>query len=127
MALPTHHHPDGRASSFSTPPSGGIKAVTWADVQQMAVILGALVLALVIAISLLPHNVSFMDAVRLAGAAGKLNAVDLAFRLERSLQLWSGLIGGKFLLLAYFGTRSEPGAALSDRQIDRSKPPEPAV
>ncbi len=57
--------------------TGGIKAVTWADVQQMAVIMGALVLALVIAISLLPRDVSFIDAVRIAGAAGKLNAVDL--------------------------------------------------
>src|SRR5712691_7089666 len=58
---------------------GGIKAVQWADVQQMAVILFALVLALGIAISLLPPDVSFFDAVKLAGAAGKLNPVTTGF------------------------------------------------
>src|SRR5712692_9199877 len=50
--------------------TGGIKAITWADVQQMVLILCALVLALGIAVHLLPQGVSFMDAVRLAGAAG---------------------------------------------------------
>src|SRR3954467_14220807 len=49
---------------------GGIKAVTWADVQQMSVILGALVLALVLALRLLPPDVSFTDALSVAGAAG---------------------------------------------------------
>src|SRR5271166_1435842 len=51
---------------------GGIKAVTWADVQQMSLILCGLVLALVLAVHLLPRNVSFGDAVSLAGAAGRL-------------------------------------------------------
>src|SRR5271163_3040283 len=55
---------------------GGIKAITWADVQQMIVILVALALALAIAVWRLPSDVSFFDAVRIAGAAGKLNAVD---------------------------------------------------
>ena len=65
---------------------GGIKAVTWADVQQMIVIMAALVLALVIADIHAAADVSFLDAVSIAGAAGKLNAVDHAFRLERPLQ-----------------------------------------
>src|SRR5690349_5883554 len=55
---------------------GGIKAVTWADVQQMIVILASLVFALGIAIYLMPSNVSFRDALTVAGAAGRLNAVD---------------------------------------------------
>src|SRR5579863_10469673 len=54
--------------------SGGIKAVTWADVLQMGMIMGALLLALGIAISMLPSDISFLDALRLAGAAGRLNA-----------------------------------------------------
>ena len=58
---------------------GGIKAVTWADVPQMTLILASLLLAFGIAVHLLPHSVSFGDAVSLAGAAGRLNAVNLHF------------------------------------------------
>jgi SSS family solute:Na+ symporter len=58
---------------------GGIKAVTWADVQQMALILCGLVIALFMAVHLLPPGVSFSDAVSLAGASGKLNAVTFHF------------------------------------------------
>jgi len=58
---------------------GGIKAVTWADVQQMVVILIGLVLSLLVAISLLPPDVSFTQALTLAGAAGRLNAVTTTF------------------------------------------------
>src|SRR5262249_27883883 len=83
---------------------GGIKAVTWADVQQMMVILLSLILAFAIAISLLPKDVSFFDAVRLAGAAGRLNAVTTTFDWNDRYTLWSGLLGGMFLALAYFGT-----------------------
>src|SRR5229473_7962340 len=53
--------------------TGGIKAVTWADVQQMVVIMGALALALAVVVWKLPSDVSFFDAVKLAGAAGRLN------------------------------------------------------
>src|SRR4029078_4599182 len=80
-----------------------IKAVTWADVQQMAVILLALVAAFVVAITMLPADVSFLDAVKLAGAAGKLNAVTTTFDWNDRYNIWSGLIGGMFLALAYFG------------------------
>src|SRR6204780_2177547 len=83
---------------------GGIKAVTWADVLQMAVIMSALVLAFGVAISMLPPDVSFLDAVRLAGGAGKLNAVTTTFDWNDRYNIWSGLIGGMFLALAYFGT-----------------------
>ncbi len=83
---------------------GGIKAVTWADVQQMTVIMLALAMAFGVAISMLPHDVSFLDAVKLAGAAGKLNAVTTTFDWNDRYNIWSGLIGGMFLALAYFGT-----------------------
>src|SRR5579863_2740851 len=102
--------------------SGGIKAVTWADVQQMAVIMGALVLALVIAISRLPADVSFMDAVRIAGAAGKLNVVVTAFNWNDRYNLCTGLIGATFLMLAYFGTdQSQVQRYLTGKSIGQSR------
>jgi len=102
--------------------SGGIKAVTWADVQQMAVIMGALILSLIIAVRLLPPDVSFLDAVRLAGAAGRLNAVDLHFDWNNRYNLWSGLIGGMFLMLAYFGCdQSQVQRYLTGRSIGQSR------
>src|SRR5215471_12618773 len=81
---------------------GGIKAITWADVQQMIVILISLALALVIAVSSLPKDVSFFDALKIAGAAGRLNAVTTQFDWSDRYNLWSGLIGGMFLALSYF-------------------------
>src|SRR5579863_8005325 len=101
---------------------GGIKAVTWADVQQMSLILCGLVLALVLAIHLLPHNVSFMDAVSLAGAAGRLNAVTWSFDWNDRYNVWSGLIGGMFLALAYFGTdQSQVQRYLTGKSIAQSR------
>jgi Na+/proline symporter len=102
--------------------SGGIKAVTWADVQQMMMILAALLLSLGIAISLLPGDISFLNAVRLAGAAGRLNAVDLHFDWNNRYNVWSGLIGGTFLSLAYFGTdQSQVQRYLTGRSIAQSR------
>ena len=102
--------------------SGGIKAVTWADVQQMVMILGALLLSLVVAITLLPSDVSFAGAVRLAGAAGRLNAVDFHFDPDNRYNLWSGLIGGSFLALAYFGCdQSQVQRYLTGRSIAQSR------
>lgn len=102
--------------------SGGIKAVTWADVLQMGMIMGALLLALGIAISMLPAGVSFLDAVRLAGAAGLLNAVDTHFDWGSRYNLWSGLIGSTFLMLAYFGTdQSQVQRYLTGRSIGQSR------
>jgi SSS family transporter len=101
---------------------GGIKAITWADVQQMIVILISLVLSLVIAVSLLPRDVSFLDAVRIAGAAGRLNAVDLSFDWDNRYNLWSGLIGGMFLALAYFGCdQSQVQRYLTGKSIGQSR------
>lgn len=101
---------------------GGIKAVTWADVQQMIVIMLALVLSLLVAISLLPPDVSFFDAIKLAGAAGKLNPVTTAFDWNDRYNIWSGLIGGTFLALAYFGTdQSQVQRYLTGRSIGQSR------
>ena len=101
---------------------GGIKAVTWADVLQMAMIMGALVLALLIALWKLPDDISFLGALRIAGAAGRLNAVDLHFDLNNRYNLWSGLIGSTFLMLAYFGTdQSQVQRFLTGRSIGQSR------
>lgn len=102
--------------------TGGIKAVQWADVPQMAMILGSLVLAFVVALSLLPPEVSFVDAVKLAGAAGRLNAVVTDFRWDDRYNLWSGLIGGMFLALAYFGTdQSQVQRYLTGKSVGQSR------
>ena len=101
---------------------GGIKAVTYADVQQMMMIMGALIVALVIAIWKLPHDVSFLDAIRIAGAAGRLNAVDTHFDPNGRYNLWSGLIGSTFLMLAYFGTdQSQVQRYLTGKSIGQSR------
>jgi len=101
---------------------GGIKAVTWADVQQMIVIMIALVLSFGMAISMLPHDVSFFDALKIAGAAGKLNAVTTTFDWNDRYNIWSGLIGGMFLALAYFGTdQSQVQRYLTGKSIGQSR------
>ena len=102
--------------------TGGIKAVTWADVQQMMMIMAALLLALLIAVFQLPHDVSFLDAVKIAGAAGRLNAIDTHFDLNNRYNLWSGLIGSTFLMLAYFGTdQSQVQRYLTGKSIGQSR------
>src|SRR5712691_12594456 len=79
-------------------------------------------LSLGIAISLLPRDVSFLDAVKLAGAAGRLNAVTTTFDWNDRYNLWSGLIGGMFLALAYFGTdQSQVQRYLTGRSIGQSR------
>ncbi len=82
---------------------GGIKAVTWTDFQQMIIMMAGLFAALFMAIWLIPADISFLDAVRLAGAASRLNAITTNVNWNDRYTLWSGLIGGMFLALAYFG------------------------
>ncbi len=102
--------------------SGGIKALTWADVQQMSMIFVALVASLAIALRALPHNVSFVDAIHLAGAAGRLTIVDTHFDLSNRYNLWSGLIGGAFLALAYFGCdQSQVQRYLTGKSVTASR------
>jgi SSS family transporter len=102
--------------------TGGIKAVTWTDVQQMLIILFGLLVAFVLIIRLLPAGLSFTDAVYLAGAVGKLNAVDLKFDWNNRYNLWSGLIGGGFLALSYFGCdQSQVQRYLTGKSIAQSK------
>lgn len=102
--------------------SGGIKAVTWTDVQQMFIIYFGLIVSMIMVIRLLPPDVSFMDAVYLAGQAGKLRAVDTHFDWNNRYNLWSGLIGGAFLSLSYFGCdQSQVQRYLTGKSIAQSK------
>jgi len=101
---------------------GGIKAVTWSDVQQMCVIFLGLVIALVTVFVLLPSTVSFGDAVYLAGVAGRLNAVTTTFNWTDRFNIWSGLFGGTFLFLSYFGCdQSQVQRYLTGRSIAQSR------
>ncbi len=82
---------------------GGVQAVTWTDVKQMVVIFIGLSVVLFIIFSQLPADVGLSGALELAGSTGRLRAVDTRFTLDETYTLWSGLIGGLFLMLAYFG------------------------
>lgn len=83
---------------------GGSRAVSRTQSAQMALISVGLVAALVIAVSRLPPDVSFAQGVSLAGTLGKLHGVDFSWRLDTRYTVWSGLFGGLFIQLAYFGT-----------------------
>ncbi len=82
---------------------GGVQAVAWADVKQMVIIVGGL-LAVVAALVLgLPGGVGLGDAMHLAGAAERLTAIDFSLDLNETYTFWSGMLGGLFLMLGYFG------------------------
>jgi Na+/proline symporter len=102
--------------------AGGIKAVTWSDVQQMCIICVGLAAALVTVIVLLPSSISFPDAVFLAGSAGRLNAVTTHFDWNDRFNIWSGLLGGTFLFLSYFGCdQSQVQRYLTGRSLEQSR------
>lgn len=102
--------------------TGGVKAVNWTDFQQMLVIMSGMILALVMTVLLLPPDISFGDAVRVAGLMGRLNAVDFSFDLTNRYNFWSGIIGGLFVALAYFGTdQSQVQRYLTGRSITQSR------
>ena len=81
---------------------GGIQAVTWADVKQMILIVVALLAVVVVLLVKMP--VSPGEALEIAGATGRLRVFDFSFDINETYTFWSGLIGGTFLMLSYFGT-----------------------
>lgn len=102
--------------------SGGVKAVNWTDFQQMLIILFGMTMAFVMTIALLPNGVGFVDALQVAGGMGKLNAIDFSFDLENRYNFWSGLIGGMFVALAYFGTdQSQVQRYLTGASVTQSR------
>ena len=102
--------------------AGGTKAVSVTHRQQMAVIFGGMFLAGYMVVHLLPANVSFTKAVSLAGTFGKMNIIDFNFDLKDRYNFWSGMIGGLFLALSYFGTdQSQVARYLSGESITESR------
>ena len=101
---------------------GGTKAVSVTQKQQMIVILSGMFIAAMILIFQLPADVSFGDAVGVAGKMGKLNVVDFEFDLSNRYNFWSGMLGGVFLFLAYFGTdQSQVQRYLSGKSLTESR------
>ena len=101
---------------------GGVQAVTWADVKQMVLIVFS-VLAVVVALVMgLPQDVSFVDAMHVAGSTARLDAVDFSFSFTETYTFWSGLIGGLFLMLGYFGCdQSQVQRYLTARSVDEGR------
>jgi len=84
--------------------TGGTKAVSVTQKQQMAVIFGGMFIAFYLIVSYLPADISFSKALKIAGASGKMEVLDFSFNLDNRYTFWSGIIGGSFLALSYFGT-----------------------
>ncbi len=82
---------------------GGVQAVTWTDVKQMAVIFFGLFVVLIVIVSQFPQEVSLTDGLFLAGSLGKLETVNTSFDLTEKYTIWSGVIAALFLFLSYFG------------------------
>jgi SSS family transporter len=82
---------------------GGVQAVTWADVKQMVVIFTGMAVVIMVILGRLPEDVSLGGALTLAATAGHLETMDFSFDLNETYTFWSGLLGGLFLMLSYFG------------------------
>jgi Na+/proline symporter len=101
---------------------GGNKSVIWTDVVQMALIWFGIFVCVGVAVARLPEGVGLKDAMALAQSTGRLEIVDLSVDPEAPYTLWSGLIGGCFLALAYFGTdQSQVQRYLSGRSLRESR------
>ncbi len=101
---------------------GGVKGVNWNDFYQFLIIIFGMIAALFMIFYLLPSGISFLDAVSVAGASGKLNVVDFSFDWNNRYNIWSGLIGGMFLALSYFGTdQSQVQRYLTGSSITQSR------
>ncbi|HVO74370.1 MAG TPA: sodium:solute symporter [Ignavibacteriaceae bacterium] len=102
--------------------AGGTRAVSWTQTHQMIIITFGMAAAFFILIFLLPDNLSFTDTVRLAGKIGKINAIDFSFDLNNRYSFWSGIIGGFFLQLSYFGTdQSQVQRYLTGQSVAQSR------
>ena len=102
--------------------SGGTKAVSQTQKQQMAVMMGGMVAAGFMTMHLLPPEIGLGDALEVAGSMGRLNAVSFEFDPSDRYNFWSGMLGGTFLFLSYFGTdQSQVQRYLTGRSITESR------
>ena len=101
---------------------GGVQAVTWADVKQMVVIVGGVLAAVAILILGLPTGVGLGEALSVAGSAGRLTTIDFSFDLNETYTFWSGLLGGVFFMLGYFGCdQSQVQRYLTAKSVDAGR------
>jgi SSS family transporter len=102
--------------------SGGTKAVSLTQKWQMGIIMSGMVAAFFIIIYKLPDFVSFKDAINVAGIMGKLDVVDFSFDVDKRYTFWTGITGGTFLALSYFGTdQSQVQRYLSGSSVYESR------
>ena len=98
--------------------SGGTKAVNVTQKHQMVVIFTGMVIAFILILNQLPDDITFKKALDIAGASGKMEVLDFSFDLNNRYTVWSGLIGGTFLMLSYFGTdQSQVQRYLSGKSV----------
>ncbi|WP_336070599.1 sodium:solute symporter [Mesoflavibacter sp. CH_XMU1404-2] len=98
--------------------SGGTKAVNVTQKHQMVVIFTGMIVAFFIIINQLPNDITFTKALDIAGASGKMDVLNFSFDLNNRYTVWSGLIGGTFLMLSYFGTdQSQVQRYLSGKSV----------
>lgn len=101
---------------------GGTKAVSQTHKLQMAVMMGGILTAFFVTISLLPEGIGFFESLRIAGASGKLDIVNFNLDINNRYTFWSGITGGTFLALAYFGTdQSQAQRYLGGQSIAESR------
>jgi len=102
--------------------TGGTKAVNMTQKQQMFVIMSGMFITFFIILSYLPEDLSFSNALHVAGANGKMDILDFSYNPETRYTFWSGITGGFFLMLSYFGTdQSQVGRYLSGKSIKESQ------
>lgn len=102
--------------------SGGTKAVNITQKHQMVIIFAGMFMAFLIILNYLPLDISFSNALDIAGANGKMEVLDFSFDLENRYTIWTGLIGGSFLMLSYFGTdQSQVQRYLSGKSVRESQ------
>ena len=108
--------------------SGGTKAVAYTQMQQLFIVFIGMFLAGYMVVHMLPANVSFYDALHVAGKMGKLNVIETKINIADShwwkdkYNIWSGLVGGFFLALSYFGTdQSQVGRYLTAKNTKESR------
>ena len=102
--------------------TGGTKAVNVTQKQQMFVILLGMVITFFWILYYLPNDMTFSNAMHIAGANDKMNSVNFSFDPEEKYTFWSGITGGFFLALAYFGTdQSQVGRYLSGKSVRESQ------
>ncbi len=101
---------------------GGVQAVAWTDVKQMFIVVGGMLAAVGVLLYGILQHVSLGQALHLAGATGRLQAVDFSFDVRETYTFWSGMIGALFLFLAYFGCdQSQVQRYLTAKSIDEAR------